>query len=134
VATGSPFEPVVFNGRRQVIGQCNNVFIFPGVGLGALVSEASRVTDSMFLAAANSLAEFTSMTGSSDGSLYPRLRELRRISQLIAFKVAETARDEGFGRSLDDRELKRAVAGFCWYPDYSPNARRAFQAASLGAA
>jgi malic enzyme len=118
VATGSPFDPVVFNGRRHVIGQCNNVFVFPGVGLGALISEASRVTDSMFLAAAKALAEFTSTLDSNDGSLYPRLRELRRVSQLIAFEVAKTARDEGLGRSMDDRELKAAIAEICWFPDY----------------
>jgi malic enzyme len=118
VATGSPFDPVVFNGRRHVIGQCNNVFVFPGVGLGALISEASRVTDSMFLAAAKALAEFTSTLDSKDGSLYPRLRELRRVSQLIAFEVAKTARDEGLGRSMDDRELKAAIAEICWFPDY----------------
>ncbi|HXU77571.1 MAG TPA: NAD-dependent malic enzyme [Methylomirabilota bacterium] len=118
VATGSPFDPVVFNGRRHVIGQCNNVFVFPGVGLGALISEASRVTDSMFLAAAKALAEFTSTLDSNDGSLYPRLRELRRVSQLIALEVAKTARDEGLGRSMDDRELKAAIAEICWFPDY----------------
>ena len=124
VATGSPFEPVMFNGRKHVIGQCNNVFIFPGVGLGALISEASRVTDSMFLAAAHALAEFTSAQQSLQGSLYPRLQELRRVSQLIAVKVAQTARDEGFGRSLDDKALQQEIAEFCWLPDYPLERKR----------
>jgi malic enzyme len=119
VATGSPFEPVVFNGHKHVIGQCNNVFIFPGVGLGVLLSEASRVTDSMFLAAARALAEFTRSAATPNGSLYPSLQDLRSASRLIAFKVAQTARDEGSGRSLDDDALNAAIEEFCWFPDYA---------------
>jgi malate dehydrogenase (oxaloacetate-decarboxylating) len=119
VATGSPFDPVVFKGQKYVIGQCNNAFVFPGVGLGVLISEASRVTDSMFLAAARALANFTRSNDVRDNSLYPRLRELRAVSQLIAFKVAQTARDEGCGRSLDDEALQAAIAEFCWFPDYT---------------
>ena len=118
VATGSPFDPVVFQGHKNVIGQCNNAFVFPGVGLGGLISEASRMTDSMFLAAARALANFTRSNDPTDGSLYPRLRELRAVSQIIAFKVAQTARDEGFGRSLDDEALKAAIEDFCWFPNY----------------
>ncbi len=124
VATGSPFEPVVYQGRRHVIGQCNNVFIFPGVGLGALISEASRVTDSMFLAAAHALAEYNPTIDPGEGSLYPRLQELRRVSQIIALKVAQCARDEGFGRSLDDQELEAAIADFCWHPEYPTTTRK----------
>jgi len=118
VATGSPFDPVVIDGHKHVIGQCNNAFVFPGVGLGVLISEASRVTDSMFLAAARALANFTRSVDATDGALYPRLRELRTVSQLIALKVAQTARDEGCGRTLDDDSLKAAIAEFCWQPNY----------------
>ena len=118
VATGSPFEPVHFGGRKHVIGQCNNVFIFPGVGLGVLISEASRLTDSMFLAAAQALAEFTAAHPAGDGCLYPSLRELRAVSKQIAFKVAQRARDEGLGRDLDDQSIRRAIEEFCWLPSY----------------
>jgi len=118
VATGSPFDPVRYKGRKQVIGQCNNAFVFPGVGLGVLISEASRVTDSMFLAAARALAEFTITHAASDNCLYPSLSELRTASRLIAFKVAQTAREEGFGQSLDDLALQAAIEDFCWFPDY----------------
>ena len=124
VATGSPFEPVMFEGQKHVIGQCNNVFIFPGVGLGALISEASRVTDSMFLAAAQALAEFTAANSPQPGSLYPSMRELRQVSWLIAFRVAQTARDEGFGRTLTDDDLQDAIAKFSWKPDYSRTAEK----------
>jgi malic enzyme len=118
VATGSPFEPVRYQGRKYVIGQCNNAFVFPGVGLGVLISEASRVTDSMFLAAARALADFTMTHAASDNCLYPSLSELRAVSRVIAFKVAQTARDEGFGQSLDDDALKAAIESFCWFPEY----------------
>ena len=118
VATGSPFEPVQFGGRRQVIGQCNNVFVFPGVGLGVLISEASRLTDSMFLAAAQALAEFTASHPAGEGCLYPSLRELREVSKRIAFKVAQKARDEGLGRGLENEAILTAIEEFCWFPDY----------------
>jgi malic enzyme len=119
VATGSPFEPVLFHGRKHVIGQCNNVFVFPGVGLGALISETSRVTDTMFLAAARALANFTVSNDSANGCLYPNLRDLRKVSRLIAFKVAQVAREEGIGRTLDDGLLEEAIERSCWNPDYS---------------
>jgi len=118
VATGSPFEPVLFNERKYVIGQCNNLFVFPGVGLGIIISEASRVTDSMFLAAAQALAEFTSSHSAGNGCLYPSLCDLREVSQLIAFRVAQTAREAGLGRTLDDASLRVAIDDFCWFPDY----------------
>jgi malic enzyme len=123
VATGSPFDPVTYNGTRHVIGQCNNAFVFPGVGLGALISEASRVTNSFFLAAAKTLAEFTCAQSSSGGSLYPSLRHLREVSQLIGFRVAQSARDEGHGRSLDDNAIKEAINKFVWFPDYPKSSR-----------
>src|SRR5436190_22962010 len=112
VATGSPFEPVCFQGRKHVIGQCNNVFVFPGVGLGVLISEPSRVTDAMFLAAAKALAEFTVSHPSGEGCLYPSLKHLREVSREIAFKVAQTARDAGLGRTLDDQSLRTAIEDF----------------------
>jgi malic enzyme len=118
VATGSPFEPVQFGGRKHVIGQCNNVFIFPGVGLGALIGKASRLTDSMFLAAAEALAQFTAAHPAGQGCLYPNLRELRAVSKLIARKVAQKARDTGLGNDLDDEALVKAIDEFCWFPEY----------------
>jgi len=132
VATGSPFEPVLQGGRKHVIGQCNNAFIFPGVGLGVLISEASRVTESLFLAAANTLAEFTRAQESWNGALYPSLQHLRQISQMIGLRVAQTARDEGFGRTLDDKSLKADIEDFAWYPNYpgEPHPREILQKAA----
>jgi malic enzyme len=118
VATGSPFDPVTFQGKQHVIGQCNNVFVFPGIGLGAVISEATRVTDSMFLAAAQALAEFTRANPCAETSLYPSVKHLRDASRIIAFKVGQTARDEGVGRTFTDAALRRAIEDFCWFPEY----------------
>ena len=78
----------------------------------------------MFLAAARTLANFTRSHDTSDNCLYPRLRELRAVSKLIAFKVAQTARDEGCGRSLDDAELQTAIEEFVWFAGLRFQARR----------
>lgn len=119
VATGSPFEPVLFQQRKHVIGQCNNVFIFPGIGLGALISEASQITEPMFLSAARVLARFTRQENSGE-VLYPQLNRLREVTRLIALEVAKTARDEGLGRNLNDAQFDLALEDFCWFPDYGP--------------
>jgi len=120
VATGSPFDPVAWNGRTIEIGQGNNALVFPGVGLGVLVSQAHRVTDSMFLAAAEQLAAEVSDERLAAGSLFPRVRELRRVSARIAEAVVRAARQDGVGRPIPDAEIARAVADAMWQPDYVP--------------
>lgn len=118
VATGSPFEPVVYAGQTHVIGQANNAFIFPGVGLGAIVSAAREVTDEMFLTAAQALADLTTTTHLSQGALYPEVAALRRVSREIAMRVIREARDSGIGRAYRDDQIEPAVDGAMWYPAY----------------
>jgi malic enzyme len=118
VATGSPFEPVVFGGKRHVIGQCNNVFVFPGIGLGLLISEARRVVDAIFLAAADAVAEFTHQHHAAEHSLFPRVMDLRQVSQKVALRVAQTSRNEGVGPAIDDAILQERIESWCWYPEY----------------
>jgi malic enzyme len=120
VATGSPFDPVSWGGRTIEIGQGNNAFVFPGVGLGVLVSQAHKVTDSMFLAAAERLAAEVSDEQLAAGSLFPRVRELRRVSARIAEAVVRAARQDGVGRPIPDAEIAPAVADAMWQPDYLP--------------
>jgi malic enzyme len=119
VATGSPFEPVTVAGRTVRIGQGNNAFIFPGVGLGALLAEAPEVTEAMFAAAAECLADQIRQEDLEAGSLYPPIPALRRVTARIAEAVIRSARASGGARS-GDGDPAALVAGAMWEPRYLP--------------
>jgi malate dehydrogenase (oxaloacetate-decarboxylating) len=118
VATGSPFPPVVSGGRAVRIGQANNAFIFPAVGLGALVAEAREITESMFAAAAARLAELVQSDDLAAGTLFPKIADLRAVTAAIAAAVVRAARAAGVGRSLDDDAIPEAVRAAMWEPVY----------------
>ncbi len=120
VATGSPFDPVVHEGRARIIGQANNAFCFPGIGLGAIVAQAREITDEMFLVAAEACADSVSDERLEQGSLYPNQAELRKVSRLIAERLVCQARDCGVGRAIREEEIKEAVDSMMWFPDYVP--------------
>jgi malic enzyme len=115
VATGSPSVVPV---ESRTIGQANNVFIFPGVGLGALVSEAREVTDDAFLTAAEELAAAVSPARLATGGIYPPIADLRSIARSIAIAVVRRLRDTGYGRQFRDEEIEPAVDGAMWAPEY----------------
>jgi malic enzyme len=123
VATGSPFPPVEIGGRRREIGQANNVFIFPGVGLGAIVSETTRVSDAMFLAAAETLAAHTSPERLADGALYPSVVNLRVVSREIAIQVAGEAVRAGLSPLPKATDVAALVDAAMWWPAYTPYRR-----------
>lgn len=118
VATGSPFKPVVYNGKTHVIGQGNNVFIFPGVGLGCIVAQARTVPDSMFLVAAQAMAECVSKKRFDQGAVYPDQSELREVSVHIACKIVREATRLNIGRNIPDEDVEQTVRDAMWFPDY----------------
>jgi malate dehydrogenase (oxaloacetate-decarboxylating) len=120
VAAGGPGRDVAGQGGLRVIGQANNVFIFPGLGLGAIVAQTREVTDEMFLVAAHRLADLVSEERLRTGALYPPVAGLRAVARAIAIAVAREARDDGRGLALSDPEIEAAVDRTMWWPDYVP--------------
>lgn len=118
VATGSPFAPVNYGGRKIPIAQCNNVYIFPAMGLGIVASGARRVTDSMMLAAARALAANSPALKDSSASLLPPLTDLRRVAAEIALAVGTQAQKDGVAAKLGEDELSQRVAAAQWTPTY----------------
>lgn len=118
IATGSPFPPVKYGDKAYTIGQCNNVFIFPGVGLGVIASGAKRVTDTMFLTAARVLSQYAPILNNPYGSLFPRIKQLPAISKDIAIAVSETAIQEGVCTNPPEN-VKQAVEDAIWTPKYA---------------
>ena len=123
VATGSPFPPVEIGGQRREIGQANNVFVFPGVGLGAIVAETRGVTDEMFLAAAETLAAHVSAERLAVGALYPSVVTLRGVSREIAIRVAAEAIRSGLSPLPADTDVAALVDAAMWWPAYAPYRR-----------
>ena len=124
VATGSPFPSVVFQNRTIDIGQCNNAFVFPGVGLGVIASGARRVTDEMFVAAARALAEFSPALHDPAASLYPALEGVRTMSRRVASAVAGEALRSGLANAASIEELERQIDAKVWSPCYAHYVRR----------
>ncbi len=111
-ASGSPFNPVEINGEVKIPGQGNNAYIFPGLGLGVLASDARRITDTMLIAAAQALADTVTNERLAQGSLYPPLHDIRKVSLQIAMAVARAASAEGLTETeIDDAFAERMVAG-----------------------
>jgi malate dehydrogenase (oxaloacetate-decarboxylating) len=118
VATGSPFPPVEIDGARYPVAQCNNVFIFPAIGLGVVASQARRVTDGMFAAAARALGVLSPATGDPHASLLPPIGDLRRVTAAVAAAVAVAACGDGVAEEASEDELRSRVEATQWWPAY----------------
>lgn len=116
IATGSPFNPVAYNNNLYHVTQCNNVYIFPGVGLGLIASNASYVSDEVFINAARVLSEHSPMLKDPYAPIFPTLDSLRRVTREIGITVAKTAIEEGHGKI--DGSVEEKIDATMWYPDY----------------
>lgn len=119
-ATGSPFAPVDVGGTKKKVSQCNNLFIFPGVGLGALVSGTSKITSSMFMAASKAVSEMITPQALDRGEVLPAITDVRKVSAKVALAVAKVARDSGLGIRAEDDRLQTMITKAMWDPQYLP--------------
>ncbi len=118
IATGSPFDAVLHNGQRIEASQANNVYIFPGIGLGALVAEAREVSDAMFSVAAETVAGMITDEDVACGALLPQRTRLREVARAVAHAVALEAASSGHGKPMSADEVDKALDRWMWDPAY----------------
>ncbi|NLE09216.1 MAG: hypothetical protein GX631_08185 [Dehalococcoidales bacterium] len=117
-ASGSPFSPVTIDGITHVPGQCNNAYLFPGIGLGVIACAARSVTDEMIFSAAKALADETSGNDIGQGRVFPPLTRIREVSAAIAEAVAETAWEQGMATAPKPADVKVFIREHMYEPEY----------------
>ncbi|MCL1077318.1 NAD-dependent malic enzyme [Parashewanella spongiae] len=126
VATGSPFKPVVIDDKVYEIAQCNNSYIFPGIGLGVIAAKAKRVSDGMLMASSRALAECSPLAINGKGQLLPSLEDIHEVSKKIAFAVGKVAIEEGLALEVKDEILLNSIEKNFWKPEYRRYKRTSF--------
>jgi malate dehydrogenase (oxaloacetate-decarboxylating) len=123
IATGSPFKPVEYKGKVYPIAQCNNSYIFPGIGLGVIVAEASLISDAMLMVTSATLAEASPLAINGGGALLPAISDIAGLSKKIAFEVAKVAMQEGLALEVSDEVIYERIEKNFWLPEYRPYKR-----------
>ncbi len=126
VATGSPFDPVKYQGKEYPIAQCNNSYVFPGIGLGVIASKATRVTDEMFITASEALASCSPLVRGESDALLPELNTIRNVSKTIAFEIGKQAMLEGVATEVNEKVLAKSIEDNMWEPKYRNYRRTSF--------
>ena len=120
IATGSPFPTCTYEDKVIRIGQCNNAYIFPGIGLGTVVAKAKHISDDMVAVAVRAMAKYCPVYNDSYAPLMPVLEEVRKISRTIALAVAKQAQKEGMAEPMSEEDLEKAISEAMWEPKYIP--------------
>lgn len=126
VATGSPFNPVIYKGKEYPIAQCNNVYIFPGIGLGCLASRATRITENMLITASRTLASFSPMKSNKDSPLLPDINNIQEVTKAIAFSVGIAAQRDGVAIRIPEESLRGKIDEIFWHPQYRQYRRTSY--------
>lgn len=126
VATGSPFAPALVGDEKVAIAQCNNSYIFPGIGLGVIAAKAKRVTDNMLMAASRALADCSPLANEGSGPVLPLVSDIQEVSKYIALAVAKQAQDDDVALTTSDEALIAAIEKNFWLPRYRNYRRTSF--------
>lgn len=126
VATGSPFPPTLYKNQHIEVSQCNNSYIFPGIGLGVLAARATAISDNMLMAASQALADASMQYKKAQGALLPPLSEIKPISKSIAYAVAQQAIADGLALPVSEETMQRRLVDNFWAPKYRTYRRTSF--------
>ena len=126
VSTGSPFKEFSFAGKTHSFAQCNNAYIFPGIGLGVIACRSKRVTEKMFMAASDALATCSPLVKGDGKDLLPALGDIKEVSIIIAIAVARQAMSEGVAELISDDKLTKRIDASFWKPEYREYRRCSF--------
>jgi len=126
IATGSPFPNTMCHGQSYEVSQCNNSYIFPGIGLGALAAGATGISDNMLMAASQALADISMEYEKAPGAILPPINVIREISEKIAYAVAVQAVEDKLALHDTEENLLRRIKANFWLPEYRNYSRTSF--------